>query len=59
AAFTDHFTRSLRHLRRWGRWLHPASGAILIVIGIAMMTGKLTTFAYWLLEAFPVLGGLG
>ena len=59
AAFTDHFSRSLGHLRRWGRWLHPASGAILIVIGVAMMTGKLTTFAYWLLEAFPVLGGLG
>ena len=59
AAFTEHFTRTLTHLRRWGRWLHVASGAILIVIGVAMMTGQLTRFAYWLLEAFPVLGQFG
>ena len=59
AAFTEHFSRALAHLRRWGRWLHTASGVILIAIGIAMMTGKLTTFAIWLLAAFPVLGELG
>lgn len=59
AAFADRFSRSLGHLRRWGRWLHPVAGGILIVIGLAMMTGQLTVFAYWLLEVFPVLGGLG
>lgn len=59
AAFTDRFARALGGLRRWGRWLHPAAGLILIVVGIAMMTGQLTVFSYWLIEVFPVLGRIG
>jgi len=30
-----------------------------VAMGIAMMTGKLTAFSYWLLERFPVLGRIG
>lgn len=59
ALFTDRFIQVLARLRRVGRWLHPAAGAVMIVVGIAMMTGHLTTFAYWLLDAFPVLGRIG
>lgn len=59
AAFTDRFVRVLGGLRRWGRWLHLTAGAILIIMGIAMMTGQLQVFAYWLLEVFPVLGRIG
>lgn len=59
AAFTDHFARSLAGLRRWGAWLHRGAGVVMIVVGIAMMTGKLTAFAYWLLETFPALGRIG
>jgi hypothetical protein len=29
------------------------------VIGIAIMSGELTTFSYWLLEIFPALGRIG
>lgn len=59
ALFTDRFARSLKGLRRWGRWLHPIAGVILLLMGIAMMTGQLTVFAYWLIEVFPVLGRIG
>ncbi|MEX2577172.1 MAG: cytochrome c biogenesis protein CcdA [Halofilum sp. (in: g-proteobacteria)] len=59
AAFTDHFARSLAGLRRWGARLHRAAGVLLVVFGVAMMTGKLTAFAYWLLEIFPALGRIG
>lgn len=59
ALFTDRFARSVGNLRHWGRWLHPGAGVIMIVMGLAMMTGQLTVFAYWLLEVFPVLGRIG
>ena len=59
AVFTDRFARSIKGLRWWGRWLHPIAGGIMNVMGIAMMTGQLTVFAYWLLEVFPILGRIG
>ncbi len=34
-------------------------GALLIVVGAALLTGAFTRFSYWLLEAFPTLGVLG
>ena len=59
AVFTDWFARVFGGLRRWGRWLHVGAGLVMIIVGIAMMTGQLTVFAYWLLEVFPVLGRIG
>lgn len=59
AAFTDHFSRTIGRLRHWGRWLHAGAGVVLILVGIAMMTGQLTVFAYWLIEVFPALGRIG
>jgi cytochrome c-type biogenesis protein len=49
----------LKSLRQFGRWLQMAAGAIMIVMGVAMVTGKFTAFGYWLLEQFPVLGRIG
>lgn len=49
----------LKALRRLGRLLQIGAGAVMIVMGIAMLTGQLTAFAYWFLELFPVLGELG
>ncbi|SMO78145.1 cytochrome c biogenesis CcdA family protein [Paracoccus laeviglucosivorans] len=34
-------------------------GALLIAVGIALVTGAFPTFAYWLLETFPWLARLG
>ncbi|GLK65464.1 cytochrome C biogenesis protein CcdA [Paracoccus kondratievae] len=34
-------------------------GGLLVVVGIALLTGAFPAFAYWLLETFPWLAGLG
>ncbi|SFE89984.1 cytochrome c-type biogenesis protein [Roseivivax sediminis] len=31
----------------------------MILMGLAMMTGRLSALAYWLLDTFPVLGRIG
>jgi cytochrome c-type biogenesis protein len=31
----------------------------MIVMGIAIMTGQLSAFSYWLLETFPALAKIG
>ena len=42
-----------------GRRLHQTAGLVMIAMGVTMMTGRLSAFSYWLLDAFPVLGRLG
>lgn len=59
AAFTRALLARLKALRRAGRPLQTATGVIMVVFGIAMITGKLSTFSYWLLETFPALGSIG
>ena len=59
ARFTGKFVGSLKALRRLGRWLQVAAGAIMVLMGLAMVTGRLTTFGFWLLQTFPVLGRIG
>jgi cytochrome c-type biogenesis protein len=57
--FLHEMTSRLQKLRQAGRWLQLVAGAILILLGVAMITGKLTAFSYWLLDVFPVLGRIG
>ena len=59
ALFTDWFLRHSATLRRHGPKLQVVAGILLIIMGIAMITGYLTNFALWLLKTFPVLGEIG
>ena len=59
ALFLERFMVHQPRLRRWSRPLHIAAGVALIFAGIAIATGWLTKFSYWLLEAFPALGRIG
>ncbi|WP_137889238.1 cytochrome c biogenesis CcdA family protein [Pseudomonas sp. 2FE] len=59
ALFTNHFLDHMKRLRRWSRTIHLGSGAIMILMGLAMITGQLSALAYWLLEVFPALGRIG
>ncbi|WP_375600359.1 cytochrome c biogenesis CcdA family protein [Devosia sp. Naph2] len=59
AAFTDGVTNKLRRFGGIGRHLHRAAGVIMILMGIAMITGRLSALSYWLLDAFPILGKIG
>ena len=59
AGFTDRLTGRLRTIGRAGRRLHQAAGVVMIAMGLAMMTGRLSELAYWMLDTFPVLGRIG
>lgn len=59
ALFTDWFLHHLGKARRAGPVLHKLAGLLLIVMGVAMMTGYLSTFSFWLLDTFPILGKIG
>jgi cytochrome c-type biogenesis protein len=59
ALFTRELAGRLRALRRLGTALQIVAGLLLIVMGVAMMTGQLSRFGFWLLETFPVLQRIG
>lgn len=59
ALFTDWFLHHLGKARRMGPVLHKLAGVLLIAMGLAMMTGYLSSFSYWLLDTFPILGSVG
>lgn len=59
ALFTHGLAARLSGMRRTGRVLQIVAGAVMILMGVAMITGRLSEFAYWLLETFPVLGNVG
>lgn len=59
ALFMSGFIAKLRTFRQAGRALQLAAGAIMVVMGVAMITGHLTMFAILMLEMFPALGTIG
>ena len=59
AVFTDSLMLRLRGLRRLGRNLQLGAGAIVAGMGVAILTGELTAFSYWLLDTFPILARIG
>ena len=59
AVFTDSLRLRLRGLRRLGRNLQLGTGAIVAGMGVAILTGQLTSFSYWLLDNFPILARIG
>lgn len=59
ALFTDRLVGRLKTLGRFGRRLEIGAGAVVVAMGVAIVTGGLTTFSYWLLETFPALAKIG
>lgn len=60
AAFaTGIFSRAVAARRHWLAFVEKANGALLIVMGLAMMTNALPRVSEWLLNAFPALGAIG
>jgi cytochrome c-type biogenesis protein len=59
AGFAGAFMRwSARNRARLGL-IEKAMGAFLIVAGVLIFTGQMSTIAYWLIETFPALGKIG
>ncbi|NJO23882.1 MAG: cytochrome c biogenesis protein CcdA [Sphingomonadales bacterium] len=59
AGFTGAFLARMPVMRRLGRPLQLFAAAVMILMGLAMVTGYMSAFAFWLLETFPSLGRLG
>ncbi len=59
AAFTDGFIARLSSASRLGRGLQALAGLVMVTMGAAMISGHLSTFSFWLLDAFPVLSTIG
>lgn len=49
----------MSRLKRHMGLIEKAMGALLLLVGVALLTGAFTTFSWWLLEQFPALAVLG
>jgi len=59
AAFTGAFLRRMKYIRKISRPFQIGAGGVMVAMGIAMITGYLTTLAFWLIELFPGLASIG
>lgn len=49
----------MNRLKKHMTTIERVMGGLLLLVGIAMVTGAFTTFSWWLLEQFPALATLG
>ena len=59
ALFTGDLLARIKLIGRVGRPLQILAGATMVLMGIAMITGELSRFSFWLLETFPWLSTIG
>ena len=53
------FAKFLARFRKHIGKVEKAMGLLLVLTGIAFLTGSVTSFSFWLLETFPALGRIG
>ena len=46
-------------LKRHMAAVERATGALLVAVGVLMLTGAFSDLSFWLLETFPALGRIG
>jgi cytochrome c-type biogenesis protein len=56
ALFIERAMGVMNRLKPHMRWIERAMGALLLVVGLALLTGAFTDFSWWLLEIFGSLG---
>lgn len=60
AAFAiEPFAAFLARFRKHMRRVEQAMGALLVITGIAFLTGSINFMSVWLLDTFPILGQIG
>ncbi|UWR27961.1 cytochrome c biogenesis protein CcdA [Sulfitobacter sp. S223] len=59
AMFMTRAVGVMNKLKRHMKAIERVMGLLLLIVGIAMLTGAFSTFSFWLLETFPALGSLG
>ncbi len=55
ALFTDAIAAQVKSFGWAGRVLYLLAGGVMVLMGLAVMTGQMTRMAYLLLETFPML----
>ena len=55
----DLFKGKMKMLSRYSHYLRMLAGWIMILMGVAMISGKLTIFSIWMLQMFPSIANLG
>lgn len=53
------FLKAARHFRPHLPKVEKAMGGLLVLTGVAFLTGEMARFAFFLLETFPILGTIG
>ncbi len=59
ALFINRAVGVMNRLKPWMRTIERAMGVLLILVGVALLTGAFTAFSFFLLENIPALGMLG
>ncbi len=59
AIFLQKATGLLARMKRHMGAIEKAMGALLLLVGVALLTGAFSDLSYWLLETFPALALLG
>jgi len=60
AAFAmERFTGFLKRFRKHIGIIEKVMGVLLVLTGIAFLTGSMSVLSFWLIENFPALGRLG
>ncbi|MFT4151051.1 MAG: cytochrome c biogenesis protein CcdA [Paracoccaceae bacterium] len=59
ALFIDRAIGVMNRIKPYMRRIEQAMGLLLVVVGVAMLTGAFSAFSFFLLENVPVLGELG
>ena len=59
AMFISRAMRVMDKLKRHMKLIERVMGGLLLLVGVAMLTGAFTAFSWWLLEQFPALATLG
>ncbi|MEM8555024.1 MAG: cytochrome c biogenesis protein CcdA [Pseudomonadota bacterium] len=59
AVFMERSMGVMNKLKRHMKTIERSMGALLLLVGLALLTGAFTTFSWWLLEQFPGLALLG
>jgi cytochrome c-type biogenesis protein len=59
AAYLDRARGLVARLRRHMGAIEKTMGLLLVLVGVALVTGAFSEFSWWLLETFPALARLG
>ena len=59
AVFINRAIGVMNRFKRHMGTIEKVSGALLVTIGVLMITGWFTAMSFWLLEQFPALGAIG